>query len=140
MRSPSSHPRTLALFVALIVALALVTGTLALGIRPLVDQATGVSASVTRPVPPPAQLPAVPPPLRTDLPPLVPDPTPDATHRRPARATRIILRYLGIDLPIISRDRKVQDQGPDLYPPCDVAIYHTAFEQPGQPGTTYLYG
>lgn len=30
-------------------------------------------------------------------------------------------------------------QGPDLYPPCDVALYHTAFGQPGHGTTTYLY-
>jgi hypothetical protein len=46
---------------------------------------------------------------------------------------------LGIDLPVVSRARRVPGQGPDLYPPCDVAIYHTAFGQPGEPGTTYLY-
>jgi hypothetical protein len=34
----------------------------------------------------------------------------------------------------------VPGQGPDKYPPCDVAVYHTAFEQPGEPGTTYIYG
>jgi hypothetical protein len=67
-----------------------------------------------------------------------PSPTPAPTRR--ARASRIIVRSLGIDLPIISRDRKVPNQGPDQYPPCDVALYHTAFEQPGEPGTTYLYG
>jgi len=33
----------------------------------------------------------------------------------------------------------VRDQGPDLYPPCDVALYHTAFGQPGLGTTTYLY-
>jgi hypothetical protein len=47
---------------------------------------------------------------------------------------------MDIDLPIVSRARRVRNQGPDLYPPCDVAVYHTAFDQPGEPGTTYLYG
>jgi hypothetical protein len=54
-------------------------------------------------------------------------------------ATRVVVAALAIDLPVISRDRRVRDQGPDQYPPCDVALYHTAFEQPGEPGTTYLY-
>ena len=54
-------------------------------------------------------------------------------------ATRIVIASRDIDLPIISRDRRVKGQGPDKYPPCDVALYHTAFEQPGQPGTTYIY-
>jgi hypothetical protein len=54
-------------------------------------------------------------------------------------AIRIVIRSERIDLPVISRDRRVKDQGPDLYPPCDVALYHTAFGQPGQGGVTYLY-
>jgi hypothetical protein len=54
-------------------------------------------------------------------------------------ATRIVIASRDIDLPIISRDRRVKNQGPDKYPPCDVALYHTAFVQPGEPGTTYLY-
>jgi hypothetical protein len=58
----------------------------------------------------------------------------------PAVATRVVVPSMDIDLPIISRDRRVPRQGPDLYPPCDVAVYHTAFDQPGVPGTLYLYG
>jgi hypothetical protein len=57
----------------------------------------------------------------------------------PVVATRIVIASQDIDLPIISRDRRVKGQGPDKYPPCDVALYHTAFQQPGEPGTTYLY-
>ena len=45
----------------------------------------------------------------------------------------------GIDLPIVSRELRVPDQGPDRYPPCDVAVYHTAFQQPGEDGSTYIY-
>jgi hypothetical protein len=67
-----------------------------------------------------------------------PTPSPSATPR-PAVATRIVIASLDIDLPVISRDRRVRGQGPDQYPPCDVALYHTAFQQPGEPGTTYLY-
>jgi len=44
-----------------------------------------------------------------------------------------------IDLPIISRQERVPGQGPDLYPPCDVALFHDAFGQPGSDGSTYLY-
>ena len=54
-------------------------------------------------------------------------------------ATRVVIPSLGIDLPIVSRDLAVPNQGPDVYPPCDVAVYHTSFQQPGQPGTAYLY-
>ncbi|MEZ4596146.1 MAG: sortase [Chloroflexota bacterium] len=124
-----------------IVAIALMAATLTIGSRPIGGTISTLGASLDHGVPAPARLPAVPPPARTDLPPLVPapSPTPEPTPGRRARATRIIVRYLGIDLPIISRDRKVANQGPDQYPPCDVALYHTAFQQPGEPGTTYLY-
>jgi hypothetical protein len=44
-----------------------------------------------------------------------------------------------IDLPVISRALRVPGQGPDRYPPCDVALYHTDFGQPGQSTTVYLY-
>ena len=56
-----------------------------------------------------------------------------------AVATRVVIPSEDIDLPVISRDLEVPGQGPERYPPCDVALYHTAFEQPGGPGTTYLY-
>jgi hypothetical protein len=133
----TSSPR--AFLTLVVVAIGLMVATLGLGIRPPAERPADTSASIVRDAPPPVELPAVPPPVRTDLPPLVePDPTPAPTRR--ARASRIIVRSLGIDLPIISRDRKVPNQGPDQYPPCDVALYHTAFQQPGEPGTTYLYG
>jgi hypothetical protein len=138
MRSQSSSTRWFLLLA--LVAVGLLSATLALGIRPSSDQPTGTNGSVTREIPPPAQLPAVPPPIRTDLPLLVPTPDPTPAPTRRPRASRIVVRSLGIDLPIISRDRKVPNQGPDQYPPCDVALYHTAFAQPGEPGTTYLYG
>ena len=134
MRAPSSRSRSVLLLA--ILAVGLPAGTLALGIRPPAEEHAGTSGSITRGVPPPVELPAVPPPIRTDLPPLVPTPRPTVR----ARASRIIVRSLGIDLPIISRDRKVANQGPDQYPPCDVALYHTAFGHPGEEGTTYLYG
>ena len=54
-------------------------------------------------------------------------------------ATRIVIPSEDIDLAIVSRDLRVPGQGPDKYPPCDVALYHTAFDQPGQLGTTYIY-
>jgi hypothetical protein len=56
-----------------------------------------------------------------------------------AVATRIVIESEGIDLPIVSRELRVPDQGPDRYPPCDVAVYHTAFQQPGEDGSTYIY-
>ena len=57
----------------------------------------------------------------------------------PAVATRVVIPSTRVDLPIISRLERVPDQGPDRYPPCDVALYHDAFGQPSQEGSTYLY-
>lgn len=51
----------------------------------------------------------------------------------------MVIPALQIDLPVISPDVHVPNQGPDGYPPCDVALYHAAFVQPGEPGTTYLF-
>lgn len=49
-------------------------------------------------------------------------------------ATRVVVRALEIDLPVI-RPRG----GPDAYPACDVAMYIQELKQPGQGGATYLY-
>lgn len=54
-------------------------------------------------------------------------------------ATRLVIPSESIDLPVISRQERVPGQGPDLYPPCDVALFHDAFRQPSQEGSTYLY-
>ena len=72
---------------------------------------------------------------------LPPDPVPTRTPApAPAAvATRVVIPSERIDLPVISRQQSVPDQGPDLYPPCDVALYHDAFGQPGRAGSTYLY-
>jgi len=67
-------------------------------------------------------------------------PTAPRVARRDAVVTRVVVSAAGIDLPVISRDRRVSGQGPDQYPPCDVALYHTSFGQPGHGRTTYLYG
>ncbi len=56
-----------------------------------------------------------------------------------AVATRIVIPSEGIDLPIVSRDLRIPNQGPNQYPPCDVALYHAAFQQPGQYGSAYIY-
>ena len=54
-------------------------------------------------------------------------------------ATRVVIRSLGIDLPVLSGALEVPGQGPADYPPCDVALYLPEYAQPGQRGTTYLY-
>jgi hypothetical protein len=46
--------------------------------------------------------------------------------------TRVVVPSLGIDLPVVPSNSD--------YPLCDVSQYLTGFANPGQPGTTYLYG
>jgi hypothetical protein len=56
-----------------------------------------------------------------------------------AVASRVVVPALKIDLPVVSG--LVDPPGnPGNYPLCDVAQYLTEFRQPGQPGTTYIYG
>ncbi len=54
------------------------------------------------------------------------------TETGDALPTRIVIPSLDIDLPIVSGDTS--------YPLCNVAQYLHGFANPGQPGTTYLYG
>ena len=63
--------------------------------------------------------------------PAPPTPGPTATPFPEGTATRVVVPALKIDLPII--------EGNEPFPPCDVALYLPSFQQPGQPGTTYLY-
>lgn len=46
--------------------------------------------------------------------------------------TRVVVSALGIDLPVM--------RGDSSYPYCNVAQYMTNFVNPGQAGTTYMYG
>src|SRR5215217_2853712 len=103
------------------------------------------------PLPPtvliPVATPAAPPP--TAAPPTAAPPTAESTPAPPrpseppdaalvavrtgnSRPTRIVVAALHIDLPIIKSSSS--------YPKCNVAQYLTNFVNPGQPGTTYLYG
>jgi hypothetical protein len=50
-------------------------------------------------------------------------------------ATRIVIRRLGIDLPVM-----LQTDNYGLYPLCDVALYQPLLGQPGQGRATYIYG
>ncbi len=50
-------------------------------------------------------------------------------------ATRIVIRRLGIDLPIMLQ----VGSSYGIYPLCDVALYQPLFGQPGQGRATYLY-
>jgi hypothetical protein len=53
-------------------------------------------------------------------------------------ATRVVIPGLGIDLPVVSGGLAVEGNEPG-YPLCDVAQYLEEFEDPGRPGTTYIY-
>jgi hypothetical protein len=86
-------------------------------------------AVVPRPTPPT-------PTIRDDLP--TPEPSPTPTPKRDVAkgpknrvATRVVVPELGIDLPVTHQRGS--------YPQCDVAMYLTRFEQPGQGGAVYLY-
>ena len=58
---------------------------------------------------------------------------------KPAVPVRIQIRDVGIDLPVVSSERKVPGNRPKDYPLCDVAQYWTRYDLPGTPGTTWIY-
>ena len=62
-------------------------------------------------------------------------PSPPGEFVFPARASRITVTTLDIDLPIVSSDL----QPPPNFPLCDVAQYLTTYRQPTDEGTTYIY-
>jgi sortase (surface protein transpeptidase) len=93
-----------------------------------------------RPSPTPSPVPVVPrqlpptPVIPEDLPTPepTPTPTPDVAKGPTNRvATRVVVPDLGIDLPVTRQKSS--------YPSCDVAMYLTRFDQPGQGGPVYLY-
>ncbi len=65
-------------------------------------------------------------------------PTATARPAERARATRIVVPSLNIDLAVVPGDLDVRGNRDD-YPLCDVAQYLTTFSQPGEHGTTYIY-
>ena len=73
------------------------------------------------------------------LPTPVPTPRPTPVQGGNAVATRVVVPSLDIDLPLVASDLVVPgDTG--FYPLCDVAMYMVGFVNPGQAGTTYIYG
>jgi hypothetical protein len=75
-----------------------------------------------------------------------PDAPPAASPAPSVRAsldelpTRIIVKALDIDLPVVSGDLDLPGNPPD-YPLCDVAQYLTTYPYPARPGTTtWIYG
>ena len=75
-------------------------------------------------------LPTFPPETTVPLPTATPSPAPVVDRV----ATRVVVRALEIDLPVVR-----PSGGPDAYPACDVAMYIQELKQPGQGGATYLY-
>ena len=98
-----------------------------------------VGPTVVVPSSPPSTEPSGTPDASLSPGPETPTPTPQSTVVPAAMATRIVVPSQGIDLAIMSRLQRVPGQGPDRYPPCDVALVHDAFGQPAEEGTTYLY-
>jgi len=92
---------------------------------------TTVAVSLS-PSPSPTPTPALSP---SSTPAVTPAPTPAPL------ATRVVVPALEIDLPIVAGDLEVPGNVGN-YPLCDVAQYLTdpAFGQPGEEGTTYLFG
>ena len=102
--------------------------------------ATGLMSYTTAVQPPPSSRPlATFAPLPTlagpiTLPGASAEPTVEPTFPVGRVATRIVIRRLDIDLPIVLQS----DYNPD-YPVCDVAMYFQSMKQPGQGGATYIY-
>jgi hypothetical protein len=74
--------------------------------------------------------------VATEAPLEVPVETPPTD--RPAVPVRIWIDSVGVDLPVVSSDRKVRGNPPG-YPLCDVAQYWTRYDLPGAPGTAWIY-
>lgn len=101
----------------------------------LLDYATPVTAESLPPASPDASVAIATPMPRITLPPLEslrPSASPSAPADR--RATRVRVRALKIDLPVVPPGRDKD------YPLCDVAQWIGALGQPGQGRATYLYG
>lgn len=62
-----------------------------------------------------------------------PTPSPDPTPPADRVATRVVIKDLGIDLPVIDQPASAS------YPLCNVAMYLRELHQPGFGGATYLY-
>lgn len=116
---------------------------------PAILTATGVSliasglltytgaAELIPPSPSPTSISLAPTPtiaLPTFPPPGSPSPSASSTPVADRVATRVRIRALDIDLPVI----KPSDV-PNEYPKCNVAMYIKELYQPGQGGATYLY-
>jgi hypothetical protein len=139
MDSPSSVTRRqrasgalkYALLIALLATLAGCAGQTATG-DPTV---AGTTASPLASAPPTGTLDGQPP---TQTPGPRYTPGPSVPHvpplQPPAYASRVVVKDLGIDLPVVSGDL----QPPPNYPFCDVAAYVTLFGQPYENGITYI--
>lgn len=132
MTGPADHVRA-RLVPALLSALGVTL--LAAGLMTYTEPVPPGTDPTSSPSPTPtAAAAATPSPLIT-LPPIgtaTPAPPTAAPTSPPDRvATRVRIRDLGIDLPVI--------KGPNGYPPCNVAMYLKELSQPGFGKATYLY-
>ena len=111
----------------------------ALGVALLANGLTAFTTAVEDP-PVPRALPTYEPPPTFDGTITLPSPGPSAvvtpapTFPPDRVATRIVIRRLKIDLPIM-----LQTDNYGLFPLCDVALYQPLLGQPGQGRTTYIY-
>jgi hypothetical protein len=105
---------------------------LAAGLLSYLDPVPASGSAGVSPSPVVTATPAPSPSVRPSPPPASPSasPAPSASVER-ATATRVVIPALRIDLPVM--------EGPDTYPPCDVAMYIRQLGQPGEPAATYLY-
>ncbi len=101
------------------------------------DGSTGVSGQV-----PAASLEASAAPLATTSPvaPPTTSPAPSIRASLDELPTRIVVKGLDIDLPVVAGNLDLPGNPPD-YPLCDVAQYLTTYRYPARPGTTtWIYG
>lgn len=93
----------------------------------------GSPTATARPTTPTAPTPLAPSPA-------VASPSAGASPRTREIPTRVVVKKLGIDLPIVSGDLDLPGNPPD-YPLCDVAQYLTIYPDPSRLGaTTWIYG
>jgi hypothetical protein len=74
------------------------------------------------------------PPASSSAAPVTPSASPSAAPLVDRVATRVVVKALKIDLPIVK-----PSGGSDAYPQCNVAMYIKDLHQPGQGMATYLY-
>ena len=122
MRQAARPPRALAAFgVSLSMLAAAACHPVGTAAPPVIPGSTRTHASAAIPTPPRST-------PGTGLPTLLPE---AVLNRAP---TRIRIRELGIDLPVVAPPAE-----PGHFPYCNVAEYLPSLSSPGRPGATYIY-